>query len=198
MEDLQILPLHPTAESWFDRPDLITFVCAARFHPQKDHQTLLKAFKRASKTNSNIRLILLGDGDLEPKIKALANSLGIDEMVLFAGSVLNPRAYFARSRAVILPSHFEGFGLVSIEAVASGVTFIASDCPVGPREISEVLDCGTLVEPNNVDDLAAAIIHHATTEPEILDRSEKITRLFSESSCANNLENLILQIRNDI
>jgi glycosyltransferase involved in cell wall biosynthesis len=195
MADAQILPLHPTAQSWLDRSDLVTFVCAARFHPQKDHHTLLRAFAKASQTYSNIRLILLGDGDLEADIKALAHSLGIDEMVLFAGSVLNPRAYFARSRAVILPSHFEGFGLVSIEAVASNVTFIASDCPVGPREISEVLNCGTLVEPNNVDSLATAIEYHVTTPPEIIDRREQIDRLFSESSCANNLKNLISQIK---
>jgi glycosyltransferase involved in cell wall biosynthesis len=81
--------------------------------------------------------------------------------------------------------------MVLVEAVASGVTFIASDCPVGPREISEVLECGCLVPPNDVDALSKAIINHIETPKEIIDRSEKIERLFSESSCASKLEILI-------
>jgi glycosyltransferase involved in cell wall biosynthesis len=80
--------------------------------------------------------------------------------------------------------------MVLVEAVASGVTFIASDCPVGPREISEVLQCGTLVEPKDINGLAQAIIQHIKTPKEILDRSNQLT-IFSISSCVNNLNNLI-------
>jgi glycosyltransferase involved in cell wall biosynthesis len=187
-------PLNATAESWFKSPDLITFVSAARFHHQKDHQTLLKAFAQASQYHSNIRLILLGDGGLETQIQKLATSLEISNLVLFAGTVTNPRAYFSLSRAVILGSHYEGFGMVLVEAVASGVTFISSDCPVGPREISEVLQCGTLVPTNDVDALAQAIITHVETPKEIIDRSEQIERLFSESTCANGLEMLLQEV----
>ncbi|WP_373529314.1 glycosyltransferase [Nostoc sp.] len=192
--DINNLPLNPIAELWLNDPKLITFVSAARFHHQKDHKTLLKAFAKASQNSLNIRLILLGDGDLETEMQALANSLAIGDIVLFAGSVPNPRAYFSLSRAVILASHFEGFGMVIVEAIASGVTFIASDCPVGPREISEVLECGTLVPPSDVDALAAAIITHVKTPQEKIERSKQIERLFSESSCANRLEVLIQQV----
>lgn len=191
MEDASNQPLHPTAETWLNNSQLITFVCASRFHHQKDHKSLLHAFAEVSKKHLNIRLILLGDGDLETEMQDLATSLSINDIVIFAGSVANPRAYFLLSRAVILASHYEGFGMVLVEAVASGVTFIASDCPVGPREIYEVLECGTLVPPNDVDALAKAIINHVETPKEIIDRSEQIERLFSESSCANNLEILI-------
>jgi glycosyltransferase involved in cell wall biosynthesis len=197
IDDANNLSLHPTAESWLHNSQLITFVCAARFHPQKDHKTLLKAFAQASENYPNIRLILLGDGDLETELRSLTDSLAISEIVLFAGSVPNPRAYFSRCRAVILTSHFEGFGMVLVEAVASGVTFIASDCPVGPREISEVLECGTLVPTSDVNALAAAIITHVQTPQEKIDRSEKIAQLFSESSCVNQLESLLQQIIGD-
>ncbi|MBE9005527.1 glycosyltransferase [Fortiea sp. LEGE XX443] len=186
--------LHPIADSWLNNSDLVTFVCAARFHKQKDHKTLLKAFAKVSKTHTNIRLILLGDGELETEIQALANFLAINNIVLFAGSVNNPRAYFSLSRAVVLSSHFEGFGLVVVEAVASGVTFIASDCPVGPGEISELLECGTLFPPGDVDALAEAMMNCVKTPKEIIDRSQQIERIFSESSCANRLESLIFDI----
>ncbi|MEH2281357.1 MAG: glycosyltransferase [Nostoc sp.] len=187
-------PFNSIADSWLNNSQFITFVSAARFHDQKDHKTLIKAFAKASETYSNIRLILLGDGDLEIEMQGLVNSLAISDIVLFAGSVPNPRAYFSLSRAVILASHFEGFGMVLLEAVASGVTFIASDCPVGPREISEVLKCGTLVPPSDVDALAEAIIDHVKTPQEKVDRSELIAQFFSETSCAKNLEVLIQQI----
>ncbi len=192
--DINNQPLNSTAESWLKNHELITFVSAARFHHQKDHVTLLKAFAQANHRHSNIRLILLGDGNLETEMQKLASYLKISDIVLFAGTVTNPRAYFSLSRAVILASHYEGFGMVLVEAVASGVTFIASDCPVGPREISEVLECGTLVPPNDVDALAKSIIHHVESPQERLNRSEQLERLFSESSCANNLEMLIERI----
>jgi glycosyltransferase involved in cell wall biosynthesis len=192
--DTSNYPLHSIADSWLNNPDLITFVCAARFHHQKDHKTLLNAFAKVSQNHSNARLILLGDGELEIEMQSLAKSLDINEIVLFAGSVSNPRAYFSLCRAVILPSHFEGFGMVLVEAVASGVTFIASDCPVGPREISEVLECGTIVKPSDVDALAAAIIEHVKTPQQRIDRCEQIAKLFSESSCAQRLESLLQEV----
>ncbi|MBN3926275.1 glycosyltransferase [Nostoc sp. NMS4] len=194
IDDISNQSLHPTATSWFNNSQLITFVCASRFHHQKDHKTLLKAFAKVSQNHLNIRLILLGEGNLETEMQVLAKFLAIDEIVLFAGSVLNPRAYFSLSRAVILASHFEGLPLVLVEAVASGVTFIATDCPVGPREISEVLKCGTIVPPNDVDALAEAIIDHVKTPPQKIDRSEQISQFFSETSCANKLEGLIQEV----
>ncbi|MEH2024602.1 glycosyltransferase [Nostoc sp.] len=194
IDDINNQPLHPTAKSWFDNSQLITFVCASRFHHQKDHKTLLNAFAKVSENHLNIRLILLGDGELETEIQALATSLTINNIVLFTGSVSNPRAYFSQSRAVILASHFEGLPLVLVEAVASGVTFIASDCPVGPRDIFEVLKCGTIVPPSDVDALAEAIIDHVKTPQQKIDRSEQIAQFFSETSCANQLEGLIQQV----
>ncbi|MDZ7964090.1 MAG: glycosyltransferase [Nostoc sp. DedSLP03] len=192
--DLKNPPLNSTAESWLNDSKLITFVSAARFHYPKDHQTLIKAFAKASETYSNIRLVLLGDGDLEVEMQGLANSLGIRDIVLFAGSVPNPKAYFSLCRAVILASHSEGFGMVLVEAVANGVTFIASDCPVGPREISEVLNCGTIVPESDIDALAEAIIDHVKNPQQKIDRSEQIAQFFSETSCANQLESLIQQV----
>ena len=194
IDDISNQPLHPTAASWFNNSQLITFVCASRFHHQKDHKTLLKAFAKVSQNHLNIRLILLGEGDLETEMQVLAKFLAIDEIVLFAGSVLNPRAYFSLSRAVILASHFEGLPLVLVEAVASGVTFIATDCPVGPREISEVLKCGTIIPPSDVNALAEAIIEHIKTPQEKIECSEQIAQLFSEASCAKRLEVLIDQV----
>ncbi|MDM9581620.1 glycosyltransferase [Nostoc sp. GT001] len=194
IDDISNQPLHPTAASWFNNSQLITFVCASRFHHQKDHKTLLKAFAKVSQNHLNIRLILLGEGDLETEMQVLAKFLAIDEIVLFAGSVLNPRAYFTLSRAVILASHFEGLPLVLVEAVASGVTFISTDCPVGPREISEVLKCGTIIPPNDVNALAEAIIEHVKTPQKKIECSEQIAQLFSEASCAKRLEVLINQV----
>lgn len=137
---------------------------------------------------------MLGDGELETEIQALANSLAINNIVLFAGSVPNPRAYFSLSKAVILASHFEGLPLVLVEAVASGVTFIASDCPVGPRDIFEVLKCGTLVPPSDVDALTEALIDHIKTPQKKIERSELIAQFFSETNCAKTLESLIQQV----
>ncbi len=186
--------LHPLAETWLTDDRLATFVCAARFHPQKDHQTLLEAIARLYPTYPNLRLILLGDGELEPQMQAYAAQLGIKDVVLFAGCVPQTFPYFQKARAVVLPSHFEGLSLVLIEATASGTPFIASDCPGSNRELATILECGSLVPPGDVTALAGAIASQITSPIEKIDRAAQMTELFSEAGCDRRLNHLIEQI----
>jgi glycosyltransferase involved in cell wall biosynthesis len=188
--DLADFLLHTTAESWLRNPSLTTFISAARFETQKDHETLLKAFTQVIQLYPNARLVLLGNGPLMAKYQILAESLGISEYVLFVGYVSNPRAYFSLCRAVILSSHWEGLGMVLVEALASGTTFIASDCPVGPREIFELFGSGTLVKPEDVDELATAICSHINNPKTLLINAESV-EFFSEKMCIRKLDELI-------
>lgn len=187
--DVEETSLHPTAASWLNNPNLTTFVSAARFEPQKDHETLLKAFTQVIQLYPNARLILLGDGHLMSKYQIMAESLKVSKYVLFLGYVSNPKSYFSLCKAVILSSHWEGLPLVLVEAVASGTTFIASDCPVGPRELAEILECGTLVKPGNIDELATAICSQIDN-PKLPVIKAEVIEIFSEKTCIDKLDKL--------
>lgn len=99
-----------------------------RFSPEKNHDFLLRVFAEYSKKQENSRLLLLGDGKRLPEVKRLAEQLGLQERVMFAGRKSNVADYYSAMDVFLLPSRFEGLGIVLVEAQAAGLPCIASDC----------------------------------------------------------------------
>src|SRR5205085_2564920 len=81
------------------------------------------------------RVLLVGRGSHEQQLQALATELGIADRVTFAGWQDNPWSLMQRASLFVLPSRWEGFGNVVIEAMACGVPVAVSDCSYGPKEI---------------------------------------------------------------
>lgn len=144
---------------YFFDENIFYFVTAGRFVKQKGQWHLLKAFSILHKKIKNIRLIILGDGELREELKKLAINLNIDDAVDFIGFIDNPYAYIAKSSCFVLSSLFEGLGNVIIEAMACKTPVISYDCLAGPRELLapdsdfclstkgvEKCPCGILVE----------------------------------------------------
>lgn len=112
-----------------------TFISVGRLAAQKAQDRLLRAFALVYAEDSEARLLILGGGEDEAMLKALAGELGLAEAVTFLGFVHNPFYYMKRCRAFVLSSEYEGFGNVIIEAFACGIPVISTDCRSGPREI---------------------------------------------------------------
>ena len=146
----QKLP-HP----WF-LDEAPVFVTAGRMVRQKDHATLLAAFARRREIGP-ARLIVLGNGPLEPELRQQAASLGIAADLAFPGYVENPLPWFRHAAAFVLSSQYEGFGNVLVEAMGCGLPVIATDCPHGPAEILDSGRFGILVPPGDPAALAAAM-----------------------------------------
>lgn len=108
---------------------------SGRLTHQKGQWHLLKSFKRVCETNDNIVLAILGQGELETDLKKLASDLGVLDKVVFLGYKKNPFKYLKRADVFVLTSLFEGFGNVIVEAMATGIPVISTDCKSGPREI---------------------------------------------------------------
>lgn len=105
-------------------------------------------------------LLIIGSGDLQDTYAAQARRLGLAGRVKFFGSISEsekPRAYRAADIHVF-PSldRSEAFGLVALEAAASGLPSLASDLP-GVRGVVKHEETGLLVRPENPDELAAAV-----------------------------------------
>lgn len=98
-----------------------------RFMYQKNHVFLIKIFSEYNKINPNSKLLLIGEGELEDKIKKEAKKLDIEKSVIFFGVTDCVNNYMQAMDFFLLPSFFEGLPVVGIEAQASGLPCLMSD-----------------------------------------------------------------------
>lgn len=105
----------------------IKAVChIGRFSQQKNHLFLIRAFALALQENASLKLFLAGRGPLEKEVKSLVESLGISESVIFLGVRDDVPSLLMGMDLFVLPSRWEGFGIVAIEAQASGLPCLLS------------------------------------------------------------------------
>ena len=130
-------------------------VYVGRLHPQKGVDVLLEAYAR-SRAREQYRLVLVGDGTQRSDLTALVGRLGIADRVTMTGFVENPWSHMARARAFLLPSLWEGFGLVTLEAMALSKPIIASRVGALPEIVADG-ESGWLVPPADPPALTAAL-----------------------------------------
>ena len=97
------------------------------FVEQKNHTFILDMFSELFKDNDKYKLLLISDGYLLEDMKKKAESLGIQENVIFLGKTTEVYNYLMAMDVFILPSLYEGFPVVLVEALASGLECIVSD-----------------------------------------------------------------------
>ncbi len=117
--------------AWFQPGQVAVVLAAGRLVVAKGFRTLIEAFAHL---RGKARLVILGEGPDRERLTALVRALGLTQDVDLPGFTLNPYAYMAKSSAFVLPSFYEAFGLVLVEALALGLPVVASDTP-GAREI---------------------------------------------------------------
>ena len=99
-----------------------------RFEHPKNHQFLLEIIAEVVKSESNIRLLLIGDGSLRPDIEQQVLQLGLKDYVIFAGFRSDaPRLMLGAMDMFLFPSLYEGLPLVLMEVQAAGLPCIFSD-----------------------------------------------------------------------
>lgn len=136
---------------FFDESDKV-LIQVASFRKEKDHETLIRAM---TELPNNIKLILVGEGYLKESCINLVNALNIKERVKFLGLRMDVPRLLKTSDIVILSSVHEGLSLSSIEGMAVGKPFIASNVP-GLREV--VQGVGLLFEKGNSKELAGHVM----------------------------------------
>ena len=97
-----------------------------RFMHQKNHVFLIEVFAQIAKRDEKAILVLLGDGELQEKIKGRAKVLGVSDKVVMMGNVGNANEWYQAFDLFILPSHWEGLPVVGVEAQAAGLPCIFS------------------------------------------------------------------------
>ena len=98
-----------------------------RFNVQKNHDRLLDIFAKIAQAAPEARLALIGVGELEQTIREKAQTLGVQEKVLFLGQMANVNEWYQAMDCFVLPSLFEGLPVVGVEAQAAGLPCFFSD-----------------------------------------------------------------------
>lgn len=145
------LPYHTDLHSSLLAKKIISI---GRYVYEKGNDLLLEAWSRVEKQRPDWSLDIYGMGNREPYERQMAQ-LGIDpQRCHLHGFLKDVNHEYLSSSIFVLPSRFEGFGLVLIEAMASGLPVLSFDCENGPRSIIADGVNGFLVPPFSVDMLS--------------------------------------------
>lgn len=162
-------------------------VTAGRLAEQKDYPTLLTAFRKVCDAGLDARLVILGEGPDEAKLRALASTLGISSRVEWRGWVRAPYEVMAGCDAFVLTSRYEGFGNVIVEAMACGLPVVCTDCESGPGEILAGGEYGLLVPVGDSNAIATALLRLASDaelHASLRSRGKRRARDFDVASIA--------------
>ena len=151
--DIDDWPLQPEPSD--EHP---TVLCVAKMYPRKGINDLIKAWPKVHSAIPAARLRIVGDGQEEQRHIALAGSLFSDPSpITFLGAMRPPevRQEYGRCHVFCLPSRQEAFGIVYVEAMASGRPAIGTTSSAIPEVIG---DGGLTVPPRDPDALADALV----------------------------------------
>ena len=177
-----------------ENPDtsIKTISMVSAFRPQKDHKTLIKAFCLLP---DNYLLQLVGDGELRKETENFAKQFSCADRIHFMGNRSDIPAILKGSDVIVLSSHYEGLSLSSIEGMASGTPFIASDVD----GLHEIVDGYGLLFPHEEEHaLAASIIKVCEDKiyaKKIAEQCQRRAAQFDIRKMAENYNQVYMQLK---
>lgn len=157
-----------------------------RLNYQKNPQFLVRIFEEIYKKNNNVRLLIVGDGDLRDEITNLIKEMHLKDKVFLVGVKKDIRKYLSAMDCFVFPSRFEGFGIAPLEAQVAGLKCYCSD------NVPRVVDCTGKVRFISLDkgvaEWAKIIEEDFENEKDICRIEDK--NLFFKYNIKNNIKNI--------
>lgn len=166
-----------------------------RFNKQKNHQFLIEIFRSISQQNTSAKLLLVGAGELENTIRDMVDSYGLTENVIFAGVTDRVEDYLCAMDVFVLPSLFEGLGIVNVEAQAVGLPCIVSD--VVPKEAAVTDWIEFLPIVHGVDMWVNRVMHYQYNNCDI-DRVTAWQTVFESGYDISNTAQTLQELLNNL
>ena len=148
----------PLRKADFGIPDAVPVVgTVGRLSKEKDHHTLLMAFRQVSDTGSPAHLVIVGGGPLQADLGALIQRLGLGARVHLLGSRSDVPDLLPLFDAFVLSSVMEGVSLTLLEAMAAGLPVVATRVGGTPEVVADG-ESGILVEAGTPEALSSALL----------------------------------------
>lgn len=171
----------------------LVFGTVGRLEPEKDHRTLLQAFRALVVRRPAAHLLIVGDGRLRGELESLSRVLGLDRNVTFAGARTDIPAMLAAMDVFVLSSVNEGVPLSVVEAMAAGKPVIATDVG-GLRSLVKPSINGLLVpaaDPASLEEAMTELAAHPARRQEMGARSRQMaSESFSVSTMVKRYQDI--------
>jgi UDP-glucose:(heptosyl)LPS alpha-1,3-glucosyltransferase len=144
-----------------------------------------------------VRLLVVGNGD-RARYSRLALDLGVVDNVHFVGSVPGPEDLYFAADAFVLPSIYEPFGIVVLEAMAAGVPVITSRLCGATEEMRHRQHVFHLADPTSIEELTEAIrvlMRDETLRKTLIDEGSEKVRDYSWDNVAHEMLSVYNEIR---
>lgn len=142
-----------------------------RLSYQKRPEMLIEIM-RCLQTDYRYRLLIIGDGVLETSMRKLVQEYGLDNRVIFSGKTDQPEQYYQMMDCFVLPSRFEGFGIVLLEAQAAGLRCYTTE-KVVPAEVNITGRVTFLSLDANAEEWVKAIQKNDIKRVDCIDEMER-------------------------
>lgn len=157
-----------------------TIITVARLVKTKRIEDLIKAFRVVLKNQPKAQLVIIGKGPQKNDLVKLSSQLGVNDKILFQADLTREQLInlLQKSHLFCLPSVVEGFGLVTIEAMAAGLPAVLVDLPVN-REITHNGQGVFFYPPTDINRLASKIISLMTDKKLFSQKQHEAAQLIS-------------------
>jgi len=187
---VEIKPVAPAQSGNKNYPILAT---VGRLSAEKGQVYLLEALKSVRKEFPDTQLLVIGDGILRKELETFVEKENLNNNVRFTGLCDDPSQLLKDIDIFVLPSLYESFGIVLLEAMAQGKPVIASNVNGIPEVVTDG-ETGILVPPANPGALSEAIIK-LTRDKELAKKMgqagyERVKKLFRREQMVDNFDNL--------
>ena len=174
-------------------PHKVNLVYLGRLSHEKGVDRLLNSVSRLPQNmKDKWTLSIIGDGDQRTMLCRIVQEKGLEKNVFFCGLQKQPQSAFNNATALLLPSRYEGFGLVLVEAMAVGLPVIATNT-VGASEVLDNGHYGVLLpnEDNAFDDVLLSVINNPSMLEKYKPLSLERANAYSISAFAKNIKSIV-------
>ncbi|HBH09128.1 MAG TPA: glycosyltransferase family 4 protein, partial [Rikenellaceae bacterium] len=132
-------------------------IAAGRLESQKNFRDLITAWKTVDGRHPDWTLSIYGNGRQKDALQSQIDSEGLKGKVILEGNTSDMRKEMLDSSCLVMSSRFEGFPMILLEALTTGLPIVSYDCPKGPSEIVTIGANGYLAKVGDTMTLAQGI-----------------------------------------
>ena len=139
--------------------DIYKIITLGRLSEQKNQKMLIKAVALLVPKYKQLSLDIYGDGSLKEELQKMIDSLQMTEHIRLCGLTNDVKSVLLNHGLFVMTSNYEGMPNALIEAMATGMPCISTNCPTGPSDLIIEKDNGMLIAMNNVEECAESIAY---------------------------------------
>ncbi|MEA5027129.1 Glycosyltransferase Gtf1 [bioreactor metagenome] len=178
----------------------VNLIAVARFHPQKGLNRLIEALRYIKEFESDVRLILIGDGPLMEDLQEQVRKANLEKEVLFMGYQINPYPYVKMADLFVLSSHYEGYPTIVIESLICSTPVLAMNVAGVEDQITENYH-GWII-PNRQKDLNSKLLKIVRNKENLLKQKVALSNFHYDNGAILKeicyyIDNLGEGIKND-